>query len=50
MTFQQGHLTIIKLFIYFFIVIKFFLYYRVLKCDVIKMNFLKSIMGFVRIF
>ena len=51
MTFQQGHLTIIKLFIYLvFIVIKFFLYYRVLKCDVIKMNFLKSIMGFVRIF
>ena len=28
MTFQQGHLTIIKLFIYLvFIVIKFFLYY-----------------------
>ena len=51
MTFQQGHLTIIKLFIYLvFIVIKLFLYYRLLKCDVIKMKFLKSIMGFVRIF
>ena len=51
MTFQQGHLTIIKLLIYLvFIVIKCFLYYRVLKYVVIKMKFLKSIIGFVRIF